>query len=67
MLSRSTDKPAVEYCEDQNVMIIYVGALQGQKSQGRNESKPVLFEPGTVELQGTRIPHGEFHAATNQF
>ena len=25
---------------------------------GRNQSKPILFETDTVELEGTRIPHG---------
>ena len=53
VLSRSTDKPRMEYCEDQIRTILYSNALQD------NQSKPVLFETDIVELEGIHIPHGQ--------
>ena len=41
VLSRSTDKPRLEYCEAQNEAILYILAVQGH-SHGRNQSKPVF-------------------------
>ena len=50
VLSRSTDKPRVEYCEDQKGTIMHTRSLQGH----------------TVELEGTHIPHGQlFHQQIN--
>ena len=54
-LCRSTDKPRVEYCEDQNGTIISIRALQDH----RNQSQRVFFETDTVELEWTHFPHGD--------
>ena len=58
-LSRSTDKPRMEYCEDQNGKDYLHSCSTKPQSWCYNQSKPVLFETDTVELEGTHIPHGQ--------
>ena len=58
-LSRATDKPRMEYCEDQNGTILSIRALQGH-SQGV-AINPNLFSLKQIlpSLERTHIPHGQ--------
>ena len=57
LLSRSTDKPRREYCEDQNGTVIYIRAMQGHGHGVTINSD--LFS--TVDLERTHIPHGQLY------
>ena len=48
VLSRSTDDPRMEYCEDQNRTIIYIRAVQGHSHGDR--INPDLFSFNQVPL-----------------
>ena len=52
-LSRSTDKPIMEYCEYKNGAISYNRAFPRPQSWSCNEANNVLIETVTVELAGT--------------
>ena len=55
LLSRCTDKPRRENCEDQNGAVIYVRVLQGH-SHGVTINSDLF---STVDLERTHIPHGQ--------
>ena len=57
-LSRSSDKPRMESCEDQDGTIIHIRAFARPQSRSRNQSRRVLFGTDAVALQRTYIPHG---------
>ena len=57
LVSRSTDKPSREYCEDQNGTVIYFRALQGH-SHGVTINSDLF---STVEVERTHIPQGQFY------
>ena len=58
VLSRSTEKPRMEYCEaNKNGTLVYFRAVKRPLSWFSNQSKLVFFEPETVELERTLVPH----------
>ena len=66
VLGRSGGKLRMECCKDQNGTINYTRASHGHCQGGRNQSRLVLFETDTVELEGTHTPHGHV-LQLNQF
>ena len=57
-LSRSTDKPIVEYCENQNGTTVHIRAVQGHSLGANINPTSFWIEADTVELEGTQIPQG---------
>ena len=51
--SRSTDKPRMEHCEDQNGTITYIRAVQGNSHGAR--INPTLFSSQHISCTGGRI------------
>ena len=63
VLSRSTDKPRMQHCEDHNETIIYTRALQGQShGVAINPNMFILFETKRVDLEGTLAMQPEMNS-----
>ena len=57
-LSRSIDKPSMEYCEDQNGTIISTRVVDGH-SHGDTINPTLCCDRHTVELDRTHNPRGQ--------
>ena len=56
-LRRSTDKPRIDYCGDQNGTLMYSTRPQ---PWCHSQFNLILFETYSVEWERTHIPHGQF-------